>query len=97
MIKSASQKKHASERPIENRVAVRRDTYLKIADLIVGEEELNISASVLDASSRGLRLYVDSSIEIPKRFKVVLYSPHETYDCALVWQKNNEIGLEFIF
>lgn len=96
MVNYASQKKDSPTRPIENRVAVRKETYLKIADLIIGEDKLKVSASVLDASSRGLRLYVDSSIDVPKEFTVILFSPPSTHNCSLVWRKENEIGLEFI-
>ncbi len=96
MVNCASQKKYSSARPIENRVAIRKDTYLRAADLIIGEEKLTIAASVLDSSSRGLRLYVNSSIRIPKRFTVILCNPHSTHNCELVWQNEKEIGLKFI-
>ena len=95
MVNYASQK-YASVRPIEKRVAIRKDTYLRAADLIIGEDKVTVAASVLDSSSRGLRLYVNSSIRIPRRFTVVLFSPHSTHDCELVWQNEKEIGIQFI-
>ncbi len=96
MVNCASQKKAPSARPIENRVAIRKDAYLKGADLIIGEDKLTIAASVLDSSSRGLRLYVDSPVRVPKRFTVILSHSHSTHNCELVWQNEKEIGLKFI-
>ena len=96
MVNGTSQKTYRKTRPIENRVAVRKDTYLKAAELIVGEDKVKIPASVLDASDRGLRLYVNSSDPIPQRFKVILFSPPSTHNCELVWQNKQEIGLKFI-
>lgn len=96
MVNCTSQKKHSSAAARENRVAIRKDTFLKAADLIIGEDKLTIAASVLDSSSRGLRLYVDSPICIPKRFTVILSHPHSKHNCELVWQNEKEIGLEFI-
>lgn len=96
MANSASQKRHASAAARENRVAIRKDAYLKGADLIIGEDKLTIAASVLDSSSRGLRLYVDSPICIPERFTVVLSHSQSEHKCKLVWQNEKEIGLEII-
>ena len=96
MVNCTSQKRFRKARPIENRVAIRKDTYLRAADLIIGEEKVTVAASVMDSSDRGLRLYVNSSTDIPSRFTVILYSPHSTHNCELVWQNEKEIGLKFI-
>lgn len=97
MVNFASQKKHSRAGARENRVAIRKDAYLKGADLIIGEDKLTIAASVLDSSSRGLRLYVESPICIPEQFTVVLSHSQSKQNCKLVWQNEKEIGIEFIF
>ena len=60
-----------------------------------GDRKAPIAASLLDSSSRGLRLYADTPIPIPKYVTVILSHPHSKHSCELIWQSDNEIGLKF--
>ena len=73
----------------------RKDVF-RPADVIWGVNRIPISASVLDCSNAGLRLFIDSPHQLPKEVKVVLSHPRVEYSCEIIWKSEKEFGLKII-
>lgn len=71
-----------------------RSRVLKAATISFGNGGA-ISCVVRNMSSRGAALDVESSLDIPDKFELVIDRDGGRYQCHLVWRKATRIGARF--
>ena len=72
-----------------------RSRVLKAATISFGNGGA-ISCVVRNISSHGAALDVESSLDIPEKFELVIDQDGEHYYCRLVWRKAKRIGVRFL-
>ncbi|KQT20728.1 MULTISPECIES: PilZ domain-containing protein [unclassified Bradyrhizobium] len=71
-----------------------RSRVLKAATISFGNGGV-ISCVIRNLSPRGAALDVESSLDIPDEFKLILDREEEHYHCRLIWRKAKRIGVRF--
>ena len=90
-LSDADQTEQAECKRIDDRQPIAR-----AADLVLNEQQSPVSCLVKDISKTGLKLTYDSPHKLPKQIKVILHHPREVFQCLVVWQRENEIGLRIL-
>ena len=84
---SLTKRKTALE--VERRRAVRRPT---IRSAVISIES---ECAIFDISEHGAKIFLRGSMILPETFKLSIDSG-PTRTCRITWQKNNELGVEFV-
>lgn len=78
---------------IEQRKTARRRLGCR-ASLAVNERAPRADCVVVDISQTGARLVVDTAVDLPKEFLLVL-SRNVSRRCTLVWRDERKVGVRF--
>ena len=77
----------------EQRKAVRRRLQQR-ATFAATEQAPRHDCMIFDMSETGARIHVDSGVELPPEFLLML-SRNVTRRCKLVWRKDHQAGVRF--
>lgn len=77
----------------EHRQAIRRKIGCR-ALVAVNERAPRAECVIVDISNSGARLVVDTTIDLPKEFLLML-SRNVSRRCTLVWREDRKVGVRF--
>ena len=74
----------------------RRQRCLLAANLVYGEEQLTVGATVRDLHEHGARVRLTTILPLPSRLTVLVGRDGDAYEAEVVWKNGAEIGLKFL-
>ena len=73
-----------------------RTACLVKAQLRMGEKDHLGDCQILDLSPTGARIKIDPGLELPEMFNLFIPARSETRVCKLRWNRDGQIGVEFL-
>ena|SRR5450631_1325875 len=81
--------------PSDKRQATRRKV-LKSAIAAYHDRHCTVACVVRDISATGARLRVESSVDVPDTFELIIELDGLEAKCKVVWRLQKELGIQFI-
>ena len=81
--------------PKENRRSADRIEVFKFGKIAVDESD-TLKCVVVDLSENGARLRLEKPIDLPEEFSLRIEDKASVVVARLVWQRENDVGVEFI-
>lgn len=72
-----------------------RQRVLKQARIESRDPPLNVTCTVRDQSSLGVRLRIEAYFNVPQQFDLIFVNSSERRQASKVWQNGREVGVEF--